>query len=162
MRVHSNAQAPGGGAAPTPSACLDSGAANAVDCGALPPPDPTCAAPSITPLARCTAYRAYFAPKVAAAAVSCVASLSSKQVCDAAQVDGCAQAALSRACPDPTIGQLCGVAATACKSSASDCAAMLSGLNDQGKQQVAQCVAMGCSAGLYACIQGLAAASAKQ
>jgi hypothetical protein len=100
-------------------------------------------------------------PKVSAAAVACMTGLSSKQACDASQSDDCAKAALAQACPDSTVAQLCAVALTACKTSAGDCTSMLSGLNDQGKQQVAQCVAQGCSAGLYACIQGLTTTSAK-
>jgi hypothetical protein len=92
---------------------------------------------------------------VAAAAVSCLASLSSKQVCDATQTYGCGKAALAQACADPEVTQLCGIAATSCKSSPADCTALLSGLNDQGKEQVAACVAKGCQAGLYSCVEGL-------
>jgi hypothetical protein len=117
-------------------------------------PDTSCA-PFPFPQQRCATYKSNFAPKVAASAVSCMAALSSKQVCDGSQAYNCGKAALAQACPDPTVGQLCAIAATSCKSTAADCTALLSGLNDQGKQQVAQCVAQGCQAGLYSCIEGL-------
>ena len=104
---------------------------------------------------RCNAYKAYFTPKVAATAVTCMTALSSKQECDATQSDNCAKAALAQACPDSSVAQLCSIAAAPCKTNPGDCTTMISGLNDAAKQQVAQCVATGCSAGLYACIQGL-------
>ncbi|MDP9035712.1 MAG: hypothetical protein M3O50_12980, partial [Myxococcota bacterium] len=73
----------------------------------------------------------------------------------AAQVSSCGRTALAQACPDSSVAQLCGIAATACKSSAADCTAMISGLNDSGKQRVAQCVAQGCTAGLASCVDAL-------
>lgn len=100
-------------------------------------------------------FKADFDPLVAVAAVSCMTSLTSKEVCDAAQTESCARTALAQACPDSTVSQLCQVAAGPCKISLSDCSALLSGLNDPGKEGVARCVATGCTAGLYACIDGL-------
>jgi hypothetical protein len=118
-------------------------------------PASSCAS-SPTAQQKCNAFKVYFSPKVAAAAVACVTALSSQQTCDASLSDGCAKTALAQACPDSSVAQLCGIAATACKTTPSDCTSMLSGLNNQGKQQVAQCVAQGCPAGLSACILGLA------
>jgi len=86
-------------------------------------------------------------------------SLTSKELCDAAQTESCARSALAQACPDSTVSQLCQVAAGPCKISQSDCSGLLSGLNDQGKEGVARCVATGCNAGLYACIDGLSSAA---
>jgi hypothetical protein len=157
LRLHG--AAPSGGATPTPApACLDTGAATAGDCAALQAPSGCTPAP--TPLQRCTAYKAYLQPKVAASAVSCMTALSGTQVCDATQTSACAKTALAQACPDPSVTQLCQIAATPCKTNATDCAATISGLNDQGKQMVAQCVATGCSAGLSACIDALATPAA--
>ncbi len=113
-----------------------------------------------TAVQKCNAYKAYFAPKVAAAAVSCLTGLTSAQVCDTTQVSACAKTALAQACPAPAVGQLCQIAAASCKATPADCTAALSGLSDQGQQAVAQCVATGCAGGLYACIDGLAGASA--
>jgi hypothetical protein len=152
----------GGGAAPAGStppsppapACLDANNVTVPDCATVKPPDATCA-PFPFPQQRCTTYKTYFDPKVAAQAISCMAALSGKQVCDATQTYGCGKAALTQACPDPTLGQLCNIAATACKSTPAECTSLLSGLNDQGKQLVAQCVAQGCQAGLYSCVEGL-------
>ncbi|MGH7271904.1 MAG: hypothetical protein ACREJ3_15855, partial [Polyangiaceae bacterium] len=62
---------------------------------------------------------------------------------------------LGQACADQAVAQICQIAATPCKTSAGDCAVMLSGLNSQGQQMVAECVAQGCTLGLFACIDAL-------
>lgn len=148
----------GGGStpSPTPSGCLDANATTVPACTSLPAADASCSTNTV-PQQKCAAYAAYFDPKVAAAAISCMGSMSSKQLCDATQATNCAHTALAQACPDATVAQLCGIAATSCHASSADCTSMLSGLNDQGKQQVAQCIAQGCSGGLQACIDGLTA-----
>jgi hypothetical protein len=133
---------------------MDSSVVAVGDCGAVPSPAACSAAPN--PQQKCNAYKANFIPKVAAAAVSCIAALSSAQVCDSTSISTCARTALAQACPSPTVVQLCAIAATPCKTTAADCSAVLSGLSDQGQQAVAQCVAQGCSSGLSACIDGLA------
>jgi hypothetical protein len=151
---HSGGTPASGGTTPPAGACLDANATAVPDCGTMKAPDSTCT-PFPFPQQKCTAYKTYFVPKVAAQAISCMTSLSSKQVCDATQTYGCGKAALAQACPDPAVGQLCTIAAGACKSTPADCASLISGLNDQGKQQVAQCIAQGCQAGLYSCVEGL-------
>jgi len=119
----------------------------------MTPPDPSCA--STTSPQRCAAFQADYNPKVAAAAVHCMTTLTGAQQCDPSQADNCAKNALVQACADGSVTQLCGIAASVCKSSAADCSTLLSGLNGQGKQQVAQCVAQGCTAGLTGCLQSL-------
>jgi hypothetical protein len=138
---------------PSPAGCLDPGAATVASCTAVPAPDPSCSPTPTTQ--KCNAYRAYFNAKVAGATVSCMAGLSSKQLCDPSQVANCARGALAQACTDPSVAQLCQIAANSCKSTAAECTALLSGLNAQGQQAVAQCVAQGCSGGLFACIDGM-------
>jgi len=144
--------------APAPVAggmpCLDTGATRVGDCAAMQAPDPSCSA-STSAQQKCNAYKAYFQAKVAAAAVSCLGGLTSRQACDASLTSSCARGALAQACPDASLGQLCQIAASSCRTSAADCTAMLSGLNLQGQQAVALCVAQGCQAGLFACIDGL-------
>jgi hypothetical protein len=157
--------APSGGSTPPPPSpsCFDNAAATIPDCASMQPADSSCA-PFPFVQQKCAGYKAYLNPKVAAAAVSCMTALTSKQVCDATYAYNCGKSALAQACPDPTVAQLCQIAAAPCRTSASDCASMLSGLNDQGKQTIAQCVAQGCQYGLYSCIEGLtspAAASSK-
>ena len=154
------------GAEPTPPAptgtddgagtCLDELAAPPPDCSLLRAPDPSCE-PFPLPYQKCESYKAYFDPKIAAVAVACLAGLSSRQLCDPGQIDACGTNALSEACEDRTVGQLCAVAATSCGTSSTECASILSGLNDQAKQLVAKCIANGCQAGLYPCTQGLVA-----
>lgn len=144
-----------------PGACLDKGAASpAADCSKLPAPDSSCVSSS-TAQASCSAVTAYFTPKVALAAASCMGALPSKDLCDATRVYGCEKSALANACADSSIAQLCAIAAPACKSTPSDCTTSLSGLNDTGKEQVARCVAQGCAGGLDGCVAGLAAATAQ-
>jgi hypothetical protein len=141
-------------ASPAAAACLDANAATVPDCATVKSPDATCA-PFPLPQQKCSVYKNYFDPKIAAQAITCMASLSSKQICDATQTAACSKSALARACPDPALGQLCSIATTPCKSVQADCMALLSGLNDQGQQQVASCVAQGCSAGLQGCVDAL-------
>ena len=136
------------------STCLDELAAPLPDCALVHAPDPSCA-PFPFPYQKCESYRAYFDPKIAAVAVACLAGLSSRQLCDRGQIDACGTNALSEACEDPTAGQLCAIAATSCKTSSTECASILSGLNDQAKQLVAKCIANGCQAGLYSCVEEL-------
>jgi hypothetical protein len=144
--------------APAPAACLDTGATTVGDCAAIAVPAGCTAAPTIQQ--KCNAFKTYFSPKVAAAAVSCLAALPASQACDATHTSACARTALAQACPAAALGQLCQIAATPCKTTATDCTATLSGLSDQGQQAVAQCVAQGCTAGLAACIDALAASTA--
>jgi len=142
-------------AAPAPAACLDNGAAPAGDCSAIKPADATCGRVSTAPQ-KCNAYKTYFDAKIAALAVACVTSLSSRQLCDPSQQLICAKTALAQACADPSVVQLCQIAATSCKITPGECSALLSGLNEDGQQAIAQCVAQGCPAGLGGCIDGLA------
>jgi hypothetical protein len=154
LHLHGAQPAPSGGGTVAPAAaCLDTGTATVGDCAAMQASTACPAAP--TPQQKCNAYKTYFAPKVAAAAVACLTALSSAQVCDPNQVSGCGHAALAQACPVPAVAQLCQIAAGPCKTTATDCTSALSGLDDQGQQAVAQCVAQGCGAGLLACIDGL-------
>jgi hypothetical protein len=144
---------------PTPAApteaqgCLDSTAMAVPDCSSLKF-EPSCGIKPFV-MEKCKTYRDYLDPSVATVAVSCMESLSSKQLCDASNTYNCGKQALSEACPDNELAQLCTIAATSCKTTASDCTALLSGLNDTAKQAVARCIATGCHAGLYSCVEGL-------
>jgi hypothetical protein len=136
-----------------PAACLDSNPATVPACSVSCPSNAFVAQ-------RCAAYAADFDQKVAASAISCMNGLKAASACDSMQAYNCGKAALNQACADPTVTQLCQIAATPCKVAQNDCITMLSGLNSTGQDAVAQCVAKGCSAGLYSCIEGLSATSA--
>jgi hypothetical protein len=138
-----------------PLACLDTGFSPVGDCNAVKPADATCGHSSAA-LQKCTAYKTYFDAKVAALAVACVTSLSSRQVCDPSQPLICAKTALAQACADPSVVQVCQIAASSCKITPGECSALLSGLNESGQEAIAQCVAQGCPSGLGGCIDGLA------
>lgn len=136
--------------APAPTAaCLDSGATTLPACSA------TCSSNAFI-AQRCATYAANFDPKVGAAAITCMNGLSGAAACDSGQAYNCGKTALSQACPDTsTVSQLCQIAATPCHVAQNDCVTMISGLNPAGQDAVASCVAKGCSAGLYSCIEGL-------
>ncbi|MGD0527340.1 MAG: hypothetical protein ABSE49_19520 [Polyangiaceae bacterium] len=133
--------------------CLDTAPVSVPDCNRLRI-DPSCGIKSFV-VQRCNAYRAYFDSAVATVAVSCMEAMSSKQLCDAENTYSCGKQALAEACPDTELTQLCSIAATSCKTTAADCTALLSGLNEPAKQEVARCIASGCHAGLYSCVEGL-------
>jgi hypothetical protein len=138
-----------------PASCIDTGASAVGDCSAIKPADAICHHTS-SALKKCNAYKAYFDPKIAAVAVSCILSLTSRQVCDVSQPLLCAKTALAQACADPSVVQLCQIAANSCKITPGECSALLSGLSDSGQEAIAQCVADGCPAGLGGCIDALA------
>ena len=106
---------------------------------------------------KCAAYAVNFDPKIAAAAITCMNGLKAATGCnDMSSAYACGKSALAQACPDTnTVGQLCQIAATPCKISATDCVTMISGLNQKGQDAVASCVAKGCTNGLYSCVEGL-------
>lgn len=138
--------------APSPSACLDSGATTAPSCVVSCTSNPFMAQ-------RCAVYASHFDPKVAAAAVACMNGLTGAAACDSMQAYNCGKNALTQACPDPTVDQLCQIASTPCKIAQNDCITMVSGLSSPGQDAVATCISQGCSAGLYSCIEGLSATS---
>jgi hypothetical protein len=133
--------------------CLDASIVRVPECSNLKIAS-SCAIRSFV-IQKCNTYRDAFDPSVAAVAVDCMDRLSSRQLCDATNTYDCGKQALSEACPDTELAQLCAVAATSCSTTASDCTALLSGLNDSAKQQVARCISTGCHAGLYSCVEGL-------
>jgi hypothetical protein len=108
---------------------------------------------------RCETYRSYMDAKIATTAIACMESMSSRQLCGGTAPYDCGKQALSEACPDTGLAQMCAIAASSCKTTASDCTALLSGLNDTGKQEVARCIGRGCKAGLYSCVEGLSSAA---
>ncbi|HEX3343315.1 MAG TPA: hypothetical protein VHS09_02030, partial [Polyangiaceae bacterium] len=133
--------------------CLDTSSVAVPDCNRLKI-DPSCGIRSFV-VSRCNTYRDYFDSTVATVAVSCMEAMSSKQLCDAENTYSCGKQALTEACPDTELAQLCSIAASSCKTTAADCTALLSGLNDAAKQAVAKCIATGCHSGLYSCVEGL-------
>lgn len=117
--------------------------------------DPLCSA-NTTAAQRCQIYATMMVPTVAASAVDCMNKLTGVRTCDPVEISACGHRALSQACPAPeTVAPLCQIAAEPCKSSQSDCVSLLSGLTYDAQDAVARCVANGCSAGLYACVEKL-------
>jgi hypothetical protein len=137
--------------------CLDASVIRVPECSNLKL-EPSCAIRTFV-IQKCNTYRDTLDPSVAAVAVDCMDRMSSRQLCDATNTYNCGKQALSEACPDTELAQLCAIAATSCNTTAGDCTALLSGLNDGAKQQVARCISMGCHAGLYSCVEGLTSSS---
>jgi hypothetical protein len=142
---------------PVSEGCIDSATMAVPDCSGLHIP-PACGIRSFL-LQRCETYRAYMDPKVATVAIQCMEGLPARQQCDAASAYDCGKQALSESCADTELAPMCSIAASSCKTTANDCAALLSGLNDTGKQQVAKCIGRGCQSGLYSCVEGLSSAT---
>jgi hypothetical protein len=140
-----------------PPACLGDDAVAVPDCR-LPPPDPSCPANTF-PAQKCATFRAYYDSRVAAAAISCLTARTSAQLCDPSATYSCSRRALKQACPNTTVDSLCGIAVTSCRAKKTDCVAMLSGVNDAGKKQIARCISQGCPGGLYSCVEGLTAST---
>jgi hypothetical protein len=138
---------------PASEGCLDMASMAVPDCSGLHVPA-SCGIRSFL-VQRCEAYRKYMDPKVATVAVQCMEGAPAGQQCSATNAYDCGKQALSESCVDTDLSQMCAIAATSCHTTASDCAALLSGLNDTGKQEVARCIGQGCKAGLYSCVEGL-------
>lgn len=138
---------------PVSEGCLDTSTMAVPDCSGLHVPA-TCGIRSFL-VQRCEAYRKYMDPKVATVAIQCMEGAPSSQQCNAANAYDCGKQALSESCADSDLAQMCAIAASSCHTTASDCQALLSGLNDTGKQEVARCIGQGCKAGLYSCVEGL-------
>jgi hypothetical protein len=141
--------------APSPASegCLDTAAMTVPDCTGVRVPA-SCGIRSFL-LQRCEAYRKYMDPKVATLAIQCMEGAPPAQQCSATSAYDCGKQALSESCADNDLSQMCAIAASSCHTTASDCAALLSGLNDTGKQEVARCIGQGCKSGLYSCVEGL-------
>jgi hypothetical protein len=139
--------------APPVEGCLDTEPMAVPDCNQVRV-EPSCGIRSFV-MQRCNTYRTYMDSKVATAAVGCMANLTPHQLCDAENTYSCGKVALSEACEDTDLKQMCKIAASSCKTTANDCVALLSGLSDTGKQKIAECISHGCHEGLYSCVEGL-------
>jgi hypothetical protein len=133
---------------PTPPAqCLDNAAATPGDCAAVA----SCAAAKT----KCEAYKTLFKPKVAANAVACLNSHAAN-VCSNTVLHDCQTNALKAACLESQVVQACGMLAGNCHETADSCAAIVSGLNDAGRQKVlTYCAGEGCKNGLAACVDAM-------
>jgi hypothetical protein len=147
-----NARTVASGSAGSDTSCLDTAASATPDCSQLHLAG-SCAGVAFAQQ-KCAAYKQFFDPKVASDAVACLGSLGGK-VCDQGVSNACGRTSLAKACPDTTINPLCGIAVTKCKATMPDCTSLLSGLNDDGKEKVAACIAGGCASGLPACVDAL-------
>lgn len=136
---------------PAVEGCLDTESMAVPDCSGVRVAA-SCSTRSFI-LQRCEAYRAYMDSKVATVAIQCMEGL--RNTCDPAGAYDCGKQALSESCSDNGLSQMCAIAASSCRTTPGDCAALLSGLNDAGKQEVARCIGRGCQAGLYSCVEGL-------
>lgn len=142
---------------PPNGGCWDANASHAFDCSNVPA---SSACPNGSAQQRCQAAKSFYNPKVAAATVACLDTLSASQSCDPAIASACAETALKHACILGLVIQVCKVAATNCHTTPNTCYPVLSGLNQDGQTAVAECVAQGCPGGLTGCIDALGSASA--
>jgi hypothetical protein len=156
LREGPNAPAPSNegtvdaGTPPTPppaTSCLDNAAATPGDCAAFA----SCAGAKT----KCESYKSLFKPKVAANAVACLQS-NAANVCSNSVLKDCQTNALKAACTDQQVVQACSMLASNCKETVDSCAAIVSGLNDTGRQKVlTYCAGEGCKNGLGACVDAM-------
>ena len=129
---------------PPPAAnCLDTGDAQPGACNAFHP-DASCKAAPDFAGSKCGAYKAYFTPKVAAAAIACQAALSATSLCDGTQSDKCALTALKRSCPTTGTDYVSGCQAAAqvpaCGVTLGDCLSYAGGLTQAGEDAIGHCM----------------------
>jgi hypothetical protein len=146
---------------PPPPPCDDNiGAVQ--DCPAVGPSDE-----GICQIAakRCIEYKLAFKPKVAQAAVACLARLKGNELCDPVRVNLCGHTALMAACPDPVAASgsieagatpTPSVVMASCESiikscgnealppTMADCRQTLSGMSDTGRANMMACVSTHC------------------
>ena len=170
-------EAPPAPPAPPPPPVVDAGAAAAppvVDAG---PPEPACddsvgtvgeCPPPGFPTVeggcgsyahtRCGEFKRAMKPRVAAAAVECLNKLKPQERCDANRVNLCGHLALMNACPEKTTLSECDTVTAACgpspiAPSSAECRQTFSGLNDQGRKDLALCMRTHCfDKGLLGCV----------
>ena len=154
---------------PAGPVCDDSVAATAIgDCPGpgLPSVEGGCG--SFASL-RCGDLKTALKPKVAAAAVSCIAKLNGQERCDANRVQLCGHLSLMNACPDVAhlpdggvaestpVTKLCQGIIDACGASPiapsmNECRQLLSGMTDAGREKTKKCMATHCfDRGLVGC-----------
>lgn len=129
---------------------------------------------------RCGELKTALKPRVAAAAVDCIAKLTPQERCDAARVHLCGHLALMNSCPDPQssassasadasvvqvkdpwiasrVGQICHEIIESCGASSVapsniECHQLLSGMNDAGRERTRTCMKGHCfDRGLVGC-----------
>jgi hypothetical protein len=95
-------------------------------------------------------------PATANAARDCMISLDPPELCVEANTYGCMVDALASSCPDPEADDECTAIATVCDDPPifSTCAAALSGMTQDGRDQMVQCMTT-VTCDLVACIEDL-------
>ena len=106
---------------------------------------------------RCAEFKQAMKPRVAEAAVSCLAKLTPQERCDEKRVNLCGHLALMNGCPDvavPDAGD--NVVTTTCKSiiekcgaspvapSLAECRQVVNAMNDVGRERMVQCMKKHC------------------
>lgn len=100
---------------------------------------------------KCATYKQYLKPKVAKAALDCLAKLSSR--CDSCAIYACGDRAMKSSCPDATADAECRALLKTCpRMSFDECSRYMSALLPSGRVKLKACMT-GCS--LYSCAEGL-------
>ena len=115
---------------------------------------------------RCGELKQAMKPKVASAAVTCVAKLTPQERCDPARVYLCGHLAFMNACPEPaaaidagarSVVSICqaiveGCGASSIAPSTAECRQLLSGMTDVGRERTRACMKTHCfDRGLVGC-----------
>ncbi len=140
------------------------GACGEVDARTVPRPSGACTDATPAPGAcqgcgarglgasKCASYKQYLKPKVAKAALDCLAKLPGSR-CDACAEYACGDRAMKGSCPDPSAAVECRALARTCPSmSFDDCSRYMSALLPLGRAKLKACMTR-CS--LFSCAEGL-------
>jgi hypothetical protein len=115
---------------------------------------------------RCGELKQAMKPKVAAAAVTCLAKLTPQERCDPARVYLCGHLAFANACPEPvgasdagakSVASICqaiveGCGASPIAPSTAECRQLVAGMTDVGRERTRSCMKTHCfDRGLVGC-----------
>jgi hypothetical protein len=123
----------------------DDSVGSSVDCSGVNP-DPTCSVVG-TPFQKSYCERAptLFKPRVAQRISSCIAGLSSLELCTPL-VAQCITSGLSSACSDATAGVQCSAIVSACPAIAlAQCQLYLAGMTATARARMVSCMSAGCN-----------------
>jgi len=107
---------------------------------------------------RCAEFKQAMKPRVAAAAVACLAKLTPREQCDEKRVNLCGHLALTNGCPDVAAGDAGDTAVTtACNAilqgcgkapvlpSLSECRQVMNAMTDVGRERMTECMKKHCT-----------------
>jgi hypothetical protein len=104
---------------------------------------------------RCNVYSRYFKPRLAHEAGECLKKATGK-ACDGCKFFRCGHESLMTACVDHSADYDCGVINSLCADvSKNRCLSYLSGMNQQGRDAMVECLKKDCTRGFLRCLESV-------